>query len=272
MTATTTQSRIGTIPGLPVTNLTNIQSRPRATPGSALVAEARLLVDQRRWKEACRALAAVGIVRDQYSNTPADQALTLEMNQLLAVAATHAGSHKLARQAIADLHDEPELSVATMHALTGVALARHQYEAADLLARKAVEFDSHDATGWRNLAASFAGLGWFDQTEECLDRAEALGLPEDQSWPVGSATNRWALSNTWAAVLTAVSFYFLGLLAVAIGLTVPFLVREVRIARLTDRLALVAADHWRTKHRFRMVRAAAVFAVLVAWVAIFSFA
>ncbi len=257
MGVTRTNAQIESAPGLPLTDLTVSSPEPAVDvgAGAALLAEAKMLVSERRWKEACKALDSVNLVAGH----------TCQTDQLLAVAATHAGERRLANEAIAKLRSELDPSLRTVNALTTVALARREYEAADLLSRRAVEMDSHNAEAWANLSASYAGLGWFDQAEDCLDRAEALGIENDRRWFIGQAINNWGLTRTWAAIVTLALVYSLGLLALAIGITVPFLVREVRVSRLNDRFAELASDAWRSEYRMRFGFSAAVSVILVIW-------
>lgn len=245
-------------PALPLTDLTTSSPVRYAGvgAGAALLAEARMLVSERRWKDACRVLDAVIRVKEH----------TIEVDQLLAVAATHAGQRRVADRAIGNLRSELEPSAASLNALATVALARCEFEAADLIARRAVELDSHSATAWGNLAASYAGLGWFDQASECMDRAEALGLENDRRWFIGRSINHWGISRTRATVVTLSLLWFLGLLAVAIGITIPFLSREIRVSKLENRFASMAADAWKAEHRLRFLHAGAVLATLSTWV------
>ena len=48
------------------------------------------------------------------------------------------------------------------------------------------------------------------------------------------------MSRTWAVAVAAILFYPLGLLAVAVGMTVPFMVREFRLTRIEGSMASLA--------------------------------
>lgn len=223
--------------------------------GSGFLDEARNMMAEHRWGDACRMLEAARAVHP-----------SVEANRLLARAATHANDRKLADAAVAALRSDPAPDAATLTALADVAIARGSYQAADLLARQAVEIDAHQADAWTSLSASYAALGWFDEAGQCLDRANALEVSPDRRWLIGRAVNRWSLTRTWAPLAAGLLFPFLGLLALAIGLTIPFIVREVRLTRIDDRFADLAADAWGSELRLRVTHGICVFAIVAVWI------
>jgi tetratricopeptide (TPR) repeat protein len=260
VTATRTTSRLRRAPRLPATDLdapvsAPLETEPEAGAGSGFLDEARNLMAEHRWSEACRMLEAARAVHP-----------SIETHRLLARAATHANERKLADVAIAALRSDPDPDAATLTALADVAIARGSYQAADLLARQAVELDAHQADAWTSLSASYAALGWFDEAGQCLDRAHALGVSHDRRWFIGRAVNRWSLTRTWAPLAAGLLIPFLGLLALAIGLTIPFIVREVRLTRLDDRFADLAADAWASELRLRVTHGISVFAIVALWI------
>ncbi len=227
-------------------------------PGDTLVAEATTALAEHRWRDARRAAEAAERLRGPSAET----------DRVVAVTAAHLGRRRAANAAVARLRAIEEPTVDDLDALALVGLARRDFGAADRLARRMIDADRERPEPWGVLAASFAGLGWFDEANECLDTAEELGIDEPRTWHVGRAVNQWALDRTWATAIGAFFFYFLGLLAIAIAITIPFLVRESRLARLDDRLASLAADAWRGEVTTRLMHLFAVLVIVGAWIAV----
>lgn len=210
----------------------------------------------RRWSEATRTLEAAARIRGD----------SIEVHRLTAVAATWTRRPRIARASLEILRAETPATGPSLVALGTASLVQSDYRCADAHARRALELEPDNAEAWGVLAASFAGLGWFDQSAACLDRATALGADPDEQ--VGRAVNRWAVQNTFASSIAVGLMFFIGLLALAVGFTVPFLVRELRISRLDDRFAVLAAATWRHERTLRLRHAAGVLTALLGWLAV----
>lgn len=272
MTATSTNSGLGlddqqtstaVVPVASSTDLVPIETAavrtipaPGAVAGAGLVTEAETAVREHRWRDALRILNAIDSIG----------ASSVHTDGLLAVAATHVKKSRLAAEAVGRIRaSTPTLD--THRSLAAVALARHEYLNADTEIRAALDLagESGTASDWANLAASYAGLGWFDETANCLDRADKLEIDESDAWIIGRSTNRWAMSKTWALAVSVGLFFFVGLLAVAIGITVPFMVREFRLTQLDERIAGLANDAWAKERWLRLAHAAGVLLTVIAW-------
>lgn len=169
------------------------------------------------------------------------------------------------RRAVAAAEDlrrtAPERAT-TWNALAALALARGRWGEADAAARRALDADPGSADAWGHLAAAFAGLGWFDEADRCLAGADEAGGPKPLvEQRVGRATNRWALARSGTVVVAATSFVVLGLLAIAVTCTAPFVVRELRVRRLPAHVRRRAEAAWVHQHGVR-VRAVLVVAVV----------
>lgn len=230
-------------------------------PTVALLSEAKTLTANREWKRALRLL----------EDLPTTGTRSVESDQLVAVAATYARKRKRASKAVQRLRSDTNPSNETRNALAAVAIANRDFLTADRLAREAVESDKYDAGAWANLAAGYAGLGWFDQAEDCLEQADKLGVDPDHHWFIGKSVNSWALTRTGAAIASAILFVFVGFLAIAIGITIPFIVREVRLTRLSDRMASVAAEQWRSEMKLRVAHGMTVVVMLILWAAVLRY-
>ena len=236
---------------------------PADTPivaGAGLIAEAELAVDERRWRDALRVLGAIDSIN----------ASSVHTDGLLAIAATHLNKHRLAGEAVGRIRAHPQTASSHRH-LAQVAIAKHQYLLADNETRAAfakIESDSDaevEAQDWVNLSACYAGLGWFDVAGECLDRAEELGTTDAANWLVGRSTNHWGMSKTFASVIGVVLFIVVGLLALAVAITVPFMVREFRVTQLDERFAVLANDAWSHERWLRLAHASGVLLTVVLW-------
>lgn len=236
------------------------QAEAPFVPGAGLVAEAELAIDERRWRDALRVLGAVDSIG----------ATSVHTDGLLAIAATHLTKNRLAGEAVGRIRAHPQTATSHRH-LAQVAIARHQYLLADNETRAAIALVEADPEGeassedWTNLASCYAGLGWFEDASECLDRAEQLGATESSAWLVGRSTNHWAMSRTWASAVGIFLFLIVGLLALAVAITVPFMVREFRVTQLDDRFAVLANDAWSNERWLRLAHAAAVLITVVTW-------
>ena len=88
---------------------------------------------------------------------------------------------------------------------------------------------------------------------------------------IGRAVNEWSLRQTHATTIAVVGVILLNLLGLAIALTVPFLVRSARIARIAridEPFAIAAKQDWLGRHGLRLGRALAVLVLVVTWLAL----
>lgn len=251
-----------TLPALPIEaqpEATN-PAEPRSIPGAGLIAEAERAIEERRWREALRVLGAIDAIG----------ANSVHTDGLLAIAATHLNKNRLAGEAVGRIRAHPQTAASHRH-LAQVAIAKHQYLLGDSEARAAIEKVEADddaeiqAQDWANLAACYAGLGWFDEAGDCLDKAEALGATESATWLVGRSTNHWGMSKTFATVAGVFLFLIVGLLALAVAITVPFMMREFRMTQLDERFAVLANDAWSHERWLRLAHAGAVVLTVVLW-------
>ncbi len=211
--------------------------------GLTLIAEAVQLIELRRWKPALRVLESAVRLR------PDDPAI----DELTLIAAAHGHRRSVMKAAAARIAERDEQSASSYHAQAVAALAEHRYQIADGFARQSIESDPGAAAGWVDLATAFAGLGWFDQSTDCLLAAEHKGgITPTQQWRLGRAVNYWALTRTPALIVTAVATLLVGLLALAVGLSTPILLREVRVGGLDEPFKSAAQDQWRTEHRIKI--------------------
>jgi len=189
---------------------------------------------------------------------------------LLAIAATHLHKNRIANEAVGRIRAHPQTAASHRH-LAQVAIAKHQYLLADSESRAAIEKVEADPElsanpqDWANLAASYAGLGWFDEAGDCLDKAETLGASDSAKWLVGRSTNHWGMSKTLATVAGVFMFLVIGLLALAVAITVPFLMREFRMTQLDDRFAVLANDAWSDERWLRLAHAGGVLLTVILW-------
>lgn len=245
---------------LPAPTKPSAPPRPTETtmPGAGLIVEAELAVRERRWRDAMRVLGAIDSVG----------ASSVHTDGLLAIAATHLHKNRVASEAIGRLRAHPPTPGIHRH-LAQVAIANHQFLLADNETRAAMALDEGpDAVeDWTHLAACYAGLGWFDEASSCLDRAEALGAEPADTWLIGRSTNFWGLSKNWASAVGLVLFLIVGLLAVAVAITVPFVARELRVTQLDERFAALANDAWAEERWLRLVHAGGVLLTVVLWAA-----
>lgn len=233
---------------------------PPTVAGAGLIAEAELAVQERRWRDALRVLSAVESIG----------ASSVHTDGLLAIAATHVNKNRLAGEAVGRIRAHPQTAASHRH-LAQVAIAKHQYLLADNEARAA--FDKADADpeaqpvaeDWANLAACYAGLGWFDEAGDCLDKAEALGANDSATWLVGRSTNHWGMSKTWSSVVGIFLFLIVGLLAIAVAITIPFMMREFRMTQLDERFAAIANDAWSHERWLRLAHAGGVLLTVILW-------
>lgn len=223
----------------------------RGDAGMTLLDEAVQLIEDRRWRHALTVLDSIGRLRP---NDPV-------VDELTVIAAAHAHRRKQLTAALNRIEGRETLTASAHHARSVAALARHRYADADASARLAIEANPDSAAGWVDLATAFAGQGWFDQATECLTTADTIGeIAPVQQWRLGRAVNHWALTRTPALAITAVATILVGLLALAVGLSTPMLLRELRVKSLPEPFKGAAGWHWETEHR---IKVAFAFGVLV---------
>ena len=236
------------------------QEAPRFVPGAGLIAEAEVAIEARRWRDALRVLDSIDSIG----------ANSVHTDGLLAIAATHLHKNRIANEAVGRIRAHPQTAASHRH-LAQVAIAKHQYLLADSESRAAIEKVEADPElsanpqDWANLAASYAGLGWFDEAGDCLDKAETLGASDSAKWLVGRSTNHWGMSKTLATVAGVFMFLVIGLLALAVAITVPFLMREFRMTQLDDRFAVLANDAWSDERWLRLAHAGGVLLTVILW-------
>ncbi len=234
--------------------------------GQALVDEARAMVLDREWKSALTVLRSARRLR------PTDA----ELDELTVVAAAHAKNDEDLDAATYRLTSSHRGQASTWNALAASSLANHDFDQADRYARQALTIEPDSITAWNTLAASYAGLGWFEESQECLAKTAQLSGSEPalsplERWQVGRSVNRWASTRTYTLFLIPLLALVLGLLAVAFVLTAPLVVRELRVVKLDDELRELADEAWAGEHRMRILRGVGVLVVVVAWLLLVGF-
>ncbi len=247
-----------------------------AEAGAALVEEAiGYLIDQ-EWRLAQKmAESAIRVRGDALSHGLAAMAAA---RRLTGGGADVGHLHEIAENVRADAD---ERAVAHLY-LGATAAAQHLWPVVDSHARAALELDRSLAGAWWLLAASYAGLGWFDESTRCAAIAEQMTDDGDAAtdrtdpicalgpWTVGDATNRWAVTRTGFGPLLAFGFFVGGLLGAAFAFAMPFLVRDYRIGRLDDAHRDQAAATWRTTPTLRIAGATAAVVCLALWTAVLT--
>lgn len=232
---------------------------PAPQAGAGLIVEADVAIDERRWRDALRILDAIDAIG----------ASSVHTDGLVAIACTHLHKTRRANEAIGRIRASTQ-TAATHRSLASIAVARSEFLTADSEQRAGIDQAIEDGESistddWAHLAAIYAGLGWFDDAEECFDRIEASELTDQHRWLVGRSINHWALSKTWAIAIAALLFYPLGLLAIAVGMTVPFMVREFRLTQIDGTMAALASSAWEGERWLRISHAAGVLSTVVLW-------
>lgn len=239
--------------------------------GLAVLSEARDLVTARRFSEAARVLDSLRRLR------PDDP----DVLALSALAEAHrARNRRQVRSWLSRLSTEFGDRAIAWRTVGEVAMARFQFDPAQPALRTAVQLDPSDVAGWHALAAAYAGHGWFDEAQSCLDEARRLDPVGERSagaigfgqWQIGRAVNYWALTRTYAIALSLIGLLVFGLLGLALALSSPMLIREVRVRRAPEPFRALADLAWRHEHRLRLLNALAVAAVLLLWLGLFTLA
>lgn len=239
-----------------------------STPPSVLLDEAERLVDAGSWRRAIRLLAVAAATAD-------DGPQRHTVLRRLAVASAEGGQHRISCEAVFELQANEERDADTWVTFANVALARGNYSHADRAARAALELDPHHSGAWTALAAGYAGLGWFEAAGECLDNVNRESMSDQDRRRLGRAVNRWSLTSTRWLPVGIVAALLVGLLAIALAVSMPFLAREWRLQRLrampeaspSRLLADLATDAWRFERRLRIAHGAAVVSSVVAFLA-----
>lgn len=236
--------------------------------GGTVLDETRRLVAARRFVDAARVLDSLHRLR------PDDP----EVIALEAVTHAHIGRHRNRVKTL--LHrlsaDFPDRSI-TWRTVSLVSMARFQFGPAQKAARTAVHLGPNSVANWHTLAAAYAGNGWFDEAAVCLEEAtklDPIGSDADGRdepigfgpWQIGRAVNYWALTRSYLAALAIVGTMLFGLLGLAVALSSPMLIREVRIRAAPEPFRTLADLVWRSEHRLRLLVTASVSAVLLVWV------
>ncbi|MGH1493214.1 MAG: hypothetical protein ACRBK7_28090 [Acidimicrobiales bacterium] len=235
-------------------------------PTSVLLDEADRLIGARRWRQAIRVLSVA-------ATTTVSSQDRWHILQRLAVTAADGGDHRVSAEAVYELQQMEPRDADTWVTFANVALARSNYGHADTAARAALAEDPSHHGAWIALAASYAGLGWFDEADDCLDHLDRAAISDRERWRIGRAVNRWALSKSRWFTVTAVAAVVVGVLAVAIASTVPFLTREWRLrdmrgAESTKWFEKLASDAWQFERKLRYGHALTVVTSVAGFVAV----
>ncbi len=236
-----------------------------STPPSVLVDEAARLTAEGDRRKALRLLAVAATTTEEPINRHAVLAR-------LAVTAADAGRHNVSADAVFELQQATPRTADLWVTFAEVALSRGNYGHADRAARSALELDPDHQGAWAALAAGYAGLGWFEDADSCLKRIDRTTLTDLQRWRIGRAVNRWSLTKTRWVAMTAISAIVVGVLAVAVAVSIPFVTREFRLRALRDAeqsstFEEFAAEAWRSEHRLRVGHAAVVLLSVLTFVA-----
>ncbi len=221
-----------------------------STPPSVLVDEATRLTAKRDRRRAVRLLAVA-------ATTTEDPTHRQGVLSQLAVTSADGGRHKISADAVFELQQVTPRTADLWVTFAEVALSRGNYGHADTAARSALDLDPNHRGAWAALAASYAGLGWFDAAHSCLDHTDRTALTDLQRWRIGRAVNRWSLTKTRWIAATVVSAIIAGVLAVAIAVSIPFVTREFRLRALraaenSQPFEEMASEAWRFEHRLRI--------------------
>ena len=237
----------------------------RPMPTSRLLDEAERLAGQHRWKDATLVLsAAAATIEDVEARRP--------VLERLAVTAADGGRHDVSREAVYELQQTGHRGSSTWVAFANVALARGNHRHADRAARSALDLAPDDHEAWAALAAGYAGLGWFDEAEACLDHLDRSALTDRERWRIGREINRWALAGAGWLVVGLLAIVLVGWLAPAVAALTPLAVREWRVRRLQrsptgGALGAMAVDAWRSARRLRLCLGLAVWGSVGAYLA-----
>ncbi len=228
-----------------------------ARPAQTLIDTGRRCLEAREWKKAIIALESARKLQ------PDDHTI----DNLLLEAAANAHRRALTKQVRARLGVRLTRTHDGLIAESASRLSERNFSAADKAARAAIKLDPGNARGWTLLAASYAGLGWFAQAEECLDGAARHGVASPLDlWYLGRATNVWGMDRSRALIATLVTSVLAGVfIAFSVGIATPFFTREVRVRKLPERIHHLAQVQWTTDPKPRVIAgAASLFFLIVA--------
>ena len=239
-----------------------------SAPQSLLISEAEDLREQRDWKQVRRVLEAANA-------TAVDVDDRRRVLELTATAAAEASKHRISSGAVYELAQIEPRPASTWIAIGDVALARGNYQHADTAAREALRLDPTNNQARLVMAASFAGLGWFDEAAGCLDQIDRTEISERHRYQIGQAVNRWATSKTMAFPFSLLAAVVAGILAISVGLSVPLITRWYRLRQLAraeepNNLFFVesAAACWATRTKTKIMTAIGIVSPAVAYVGI----
>lgn len=228
--------------------------------GDVLLAEARMLMAGRQWK------AALSLI-ETYRALGAEQAASQEADELLVVTAAYARKKRVRDEALARLSTSAP-DARAWEAIAASQLAANKLLDADRSARQALEIAPESPAAWAALATSYAGLGWFDESADCLDQSETHGgMSPLGRWQLGRSVNRWAMGRNHAPLVALLATMLIGnvFLGLAVAVTTPLAVREFRARRLEPRFKTNAEETWVTQRGLRIAYASIVLGLISAW-------
>ncbi len=229
-----------------------------------MLARARELLDQGEWSSALSIIQALG------TSLPDESPDLAAVEGLRAVAAAQAGKRKERDEALRCLTRNAP-SGAEWVAIAQTHLATNDFSAADRACRQALGSKEPSPAAWSALAASYAGLGWFDECRQCLDQAggsdRQRGLARIQ---LGQALNSWAMARSHAPMVALVATIILGTANLGLGLafaaTAPLVAREFRTSALDDDLRAIAEEQWQGNRSARLRYASLTLGCILGWV------
>ncbi len=228
--------------------------------GDVLLAEARMLTAGRQWKAAL-------VLVETYRALGPEQAANQEADELLVVTAAYARKKSVRDDAIARLSASAP-DARAWEAIAASHLASNKLLDADRSARQALELAPESPAAWGTLATSYAGLGWFEEAADCLDQSETHGgMSPLGRWQLGRSINRWAMGRNHAPLAALLATMLIGnvFLGLAVAVTTPLAVREVRARRLEPRFKTNAEETWVTQRSLRIAYASVVLALISVW-------
>lgn len=226
-------------------------------PAQTLIDTGRRCLEARDWKKAIIALESARRLQ------PDDHTI----DNLLLEAAANANRRALVKQVRERLGVRLTRTPDGLIAEAASRLAERNFVAADKAARAAIKLDPGNARGWTLLAASYAGLGWFTQAEECLDGATRHGVASPLDlWYFGRATNVWGMDRSKALIATLITSVLVGIfIAFSVAIATPFFTREIRVRKLPQRVHHLAEAQWASDPKARVIAGvASLFFLLLA--------
>lgn len=236
-----------------------------AAPQSILLTKADLLSRQGEWKQALRVLDAA------YA-AAIDTDERRHVLEQIAVTAADGSKHRVSSAAVYELSQIEPRPASSWLALAEVALVRGNYLHADTAAREALEEAPESDQAWATLAASYYGLGWFDEADQCMQRTDLEHLSTRHKQRLGIAINSWAMSKSRALVIGVMASVLVGVLGIAIGACVPLIARDIRLRSLNGRndsvdARAMAESAWRSQRGVRAAYAISIAASVAVYLA-----